>query len=54
MNGFQRKTLDRLIENEDKLNTWELGFVEGLDDYPDNHELSFNENHKLNELGSRI
>lgn len=54
MNGFQRKTIDRAMANDDKLSTWECEFIESLDDKTDGYDLSEAQNHILNRIGEKV
>lgn len=54
MNGFQEKVIERAERNIHKLNSWECGFIESLQDKPDDYELSEAQNHTLNKISEKV
>lgn len=54
MNGFQEKVIEKAANNIHKLNSWECGFIESLQDKPDNYELSETQNRILNKISEKV
>lgn len=54
MNGLQIKWLEKADEQSDKLNDWELEFVENLNDKPEDYELSDKQNSVLNKINAKL
>lgn len=54
MNGFQRKIIDKALENDHRLDTWELEFIDSLSYRPDSYELSEKQNEILNRISEKV
>ena len=54
MNGFQRKRVDKALENDHTLNAWESDFIQSLDDLHPETELTERQNGVLNKLSEKV
>jgi hypothetical protein len=54
MNRVQIKLIKDCIEYPYALNDWERGFIDNLADNEENYELSYKENHKLNQIAQKV
>ncbi len=54
MNGFQKKVIQKAIENDHKLSPWECDFIDTLSDRSDNYELSDKQNDVLNRISEKV
>lgn len=54
MNGFQLRVIKKAIENEHKLSSWEIDFIESLQDKGEKYELSDRQNETLNRISDKV
>lgn len=54
MNGLQKKIIVKALDADDELTEWEVDFVIGLADKPDDYALSEKQNSILNRIWDKI
>ena len=54
MNGFQEKIIEKAMDNDHKLSSWECEFVENLSEKSDRYELSDKQNEILNRISEKV
>lgn len=54
MNGMQRKIIDKAMDNDRELTTWECEFIDDLNDKDDDYELSDKQNSVLNRIQDKV
>jgi hypothetical protein len=54
MNGFQKKTVLKALDNQDLLSEWEVDFVNSLADRDESKALSEKQNEILNRIQHKL
>lgn len=54
MTQDQIDTIEKAANNIDKLNAWEVGFIDGLIDRKTDYELSEKQEAALNSIGDKV
>jgi len=54
MNNFQIKIIERAIDNDEKLSSWEHDFIYSLDSIPQHQDLTEKQNHILNKISEKL
>ncbi len=54
MNRVQKQIIKDALEYPENLSIWELAYMRGLADKPDNYELSEKQNKIVNSIGSKV
>lgn len=54
MNGFQEKIVQKAMDNDSKLSSWECEFIDSLNDKPERYELSDKQNEILNRISEKV
>lgn len=54
MNRVQIRFIKDALDQPEKLNDWENGFIDNLAEKPDDYELSDTQNKKLNEIQRKL
>jgi len=54
MNRLQKQIIKDAIDYPEDLNDWEVEFIDSIAEHDDDYELSDAQNHKLNQIGSKL
>lgn len=54
MNYFQQRIIERAERHEDKLNSWEIDFIDSISNLPVVQELTKKQNHCLNKISEKL
>ena len=53
-NRLQIKFIKDALDNQDKLNEWEVDFINSIAEKDDNHELTEKQNATLNKISQKL